>query len=118
MGWLDKVLGKQPSFPHDAPDLEATMPSRVAGRTLVTWSVSGNRFWGNLDRQGGGRLRSALGPELDDAGLPPDSIRWAAAQIICASPFASKAVQGSAQNRDASAARLRFDGSVIARVAA
>ena len=51
MGWRDKLLGKQPSFPHDAPDLEATMPSSVAGRTLVTWSVSGDRFWANLDRQ-------------------------------------------------------------------
>ena len=79
MGWRDKLLGKQPSFPHDAPDLEATMPSSVAGRALVTWSVSGDRFWENLDRQGGGRLRSALGPELDDAGLPPDSIAMAVA---------------------------------------
>lgn len=79
MGWLGKLAGKRPGFPHDVPDLEATMPTNVASRTLVIWSVSGDRFWDKLDRRGGGRLLSALGPELIDAGLSPDSIAMAVA---------------------------------------
>jgi hypothetical protein len=79
MGWLSKLAGNRPSFPHDAPDLEATLPTNVANQTLVTWSVSGDGFWDKLDSLGGGRLRSALSPELEDAGLSPDLIAMAVA---------------------------------------
>lgn len=61
---------------HDAPDLEATMPTTVATRPLRIWSVAGTKFW---DALGGARVRSALGSELEAAGVSPDTIAMAVA---------------------------------------
>jgi hypothetical protein len=61
---------------HDAPDLEATMPTTVASRPLRTWSVAGASLW---DVLGGVRARSALSSELEDAGISPDAIAMAVA---------------------------------------
>ena len=52
------------------------MPSAVAGRQLVRWSVAGENFWKVL---GGDRARSALGPELSSVGLIPADISMAVA---------------------------------------
>lgn len=61
---------------HDAPDLEATMPTTVASRPLVIWSVAGATMW---DALGGARVRSAVGSELEGAGISPDAIAMAVA---------------------------------------
>jgi hypothetical protein len=80
LGWLARLTGGSQSGrgvgSHDAPDLEATMPTIVATRPLVTWSVAGAAFW---DVLGGARLRSALSSELEGAGISPDAIALAVA---------------------------------------
>ena len=79
VGFLSRLLsGKQIRAvgSHDAPALEATMPSTVAGRPLVIWSVAGDNFWSVASR---GNARSVASPRLAAAGLNPDALALAVA---------------------------------------
>lgn len=79
MGFLSRLLGGKPGpgvGSHDAPALEATMPTTVATRPLAVWSVAGDNFWAAVGR---GDARSVIGAELEAAGLDPDAIAMAVA---------------------------------------
>ena len=82
MSWLKSVTRRlsTPVTPatsyHDAPDLEATLPSTVAARQMVRWSVARDNFW---DVLGGNRARSELTPELESVGAAPSDIEMAVA---------------------------------------
>ena len=52
------------------------MPSTVAGRPLVIWSVAGDNFWSVASR---GNARSVASPRLAAAGLNPDALALAVA---------------------------------------
>jgi hypothetical protein len=73
---LKKRPAEPPAYPHDAPDLEATLPSKVAGRPLGRWSVSGDNLWKML---GGDRLRAAYAPLLATLGVSTDEVQMAVA---------------------------------------
>jgi hypothetical protein len=79
MGFLSRLLGGKPGpgvGSHDAPALEATLPTTVAARPLVVWSVAGDNFWAAVGRR---EARSVVGAELEASGLDPDAIAMAVA---------------------------------------
>ena len=52
------------------------MPSTVAGRPMVTWSVAGPTFWAAA---GDARAKLAWGPALEGDGLDSDAVEMAVA---------------------------------------
>ena len=52
------------------------MPSAIAGRSLVRWSVAGDNFW---KAAGGEPVRRRSAPELASVGLSPADIEMAVA---------------------------------------
>lgn len=78
MGLLSRIgigQAKHSDFDHTAAALEETLPSAIAGRPLVKWSVSGAEFWRAVGRKPNA---SALA-ELEALGLGPGDMQLAVA---------------------------------------
>jgi hypothetical protein len=78
MGLLSRIgigQAKHSDFDHDAAALEETLPSEIAGRPLMKWSLAGAEFWKAVGRKPNA---SALA-ELAALGLGPGDMQMAVA---------------------------------------
>jgi hypothetical protein len=74
MGWLKRLASPPKAPPNDAPELEETLPSTIAGRELKRWSVAAESFWKTV---GGDKRYWA--PQLASVGLSPSDVEMAVA---------------------------------------